>query len=66
MCLAFPCKIKKIEGRRVTLDSGRYALVGDDPVKVGDYVMVQMGIIVKILSRDEAQSAIMAWGGDQT
>ena len=64
MCLAVPGKIKKIEGRKVILDYGteeRQALISDDPVKVGDYVMVQMGVIIKVLSKTEAKSAISAW-----
>lgn len=64
MCLAVPGKIKKIEGKKVLLDypdEKRYALIGDEKVKVGDYVMVQMGIIVKILSRKEAKAAFEAW-----
>lgn len=64
MCLAVPGKVKKIEGRKVFVDYGtevRRALVGDDPVKVGDYVMVQMGIVIQILSNKEAQVAIEAW-----
>ncbi|MBU4099048.1 HypC/HybG/HupF family hydrogenase formation chaperone [Patescibacteria group bacterium] len=64
MCLAFPGKIKKIEGKKVLLDypeDRHYALIGDEKVKVGDYVMVQMGIIVKILSQDEAKETFKAW-----
>lgn len=64
MCLAVPGKIKKIEGKKVLLDypsEKRYALIGDEKVKTGDYVMVQMGIIVKILSHDEAKAATEAW-----
>ena len=64
MCLAVPGKIKKIEGRKVILDYGseeRQALISDDPVKVGDYVMVQMGVIIKVLSKTEAKSALSAW-----
>lgn len=64
MCLAVPGKIKKIDGKKVLLDypaEKRYALIGDEKVKVGDYVMVQMGIIIKKLSQSEARSAIKAW-----
>lgn len=64
MCLAVPGRIKKIEGKKVLLDypnEKRYALIGDEKVKIGDYVMVQMGIIVKILSQKEAKSAFEAW-----
>lgn len=64
MCLAVPGKIKKIEGKKVLLEyqkEKRFAIIGDEKVKVGDYVMVQMGIIVKILSQKEAKSAFEAW-----
>lgn len=67
MCLAFPGKIKKIEEKKVLLDypqEKRYALIGDEKIKVGDYVMVQMGVIVKKLSRPEAQAALKAWRTD--
>lgn len=64
MCLAIPGKIKKIEGRKVMVcypGETRQALIGDDPVKIGDYVLVQMGIVIKILSAKEAQLALKAW-----
>ena len=64
MCLAIPGKIKEIKGRQELIEypkETRLALVGDDPVKVGDFVLVQMGIVVKILSKDEADAAIKAW-----
>lgn len=64
MCLAVPGRVKKIEKGKAFVDYGsevRQALVGDEPVKVGDYVMVQMGIVVKILSTKEAKSSIDAW-----
>ncbi len=64
MCLAVPGRIKKIEGKKVLLDypgEKRFALSGGEPVKIGDYVMVQMGIVVKILSQKEAKAAIKAW-----
>lgn len=64
MCLAVPGKIKKIEGKKALLDyprEKRYALIGDEKVKVGDYVMVQMGIIIKVLSQKEAKTAFEAW-----
>lgn len=58
MCLAIPGKIKKIEGRKATVkypDEEREVLVGDEPVKVGNWVLVQMGIVIKILSKDEVK-----------
>lgn len=39
----------------------RRVLVGEDGVKQGDYVMVQMGIIIKILTKKEAQVSLKAW-----
>lgn len=67
MCLAVPGKVIKIKKGRATIDYGsekRLVLIGDEPVKMGDFVMVQMGIIVKILSKDEAMSSIEAWRGE--
>lgn len=64
MCLAIPGKIFKIEGRKVTIEypgETRQALVGDDPIKVGDHVLVQMGVVIKIISPEEAEIAIEAW-----
>ena len=67
MCLAIPGKIKEVKGRQVLVEypeEARLALVGDEPVKVGDNVLVQMGIVVKILSDEEAAAAIDAWSNN--
>ena len=64
MCIAAPGKIIRIEGRKVFVQypgQVRPALVGDDPVKVGDFVLVQMGIVIQILSPEEAAEAQQAW-----
>lgn len=64
MCLAIPGQIKKIEGHKATVKypgEERFALVGDEKVKKGDYVMVQMGIVVKILTPSEAKTSLKAW-----
>jgi len=64
MCLAVPGRVKKIEGRKAFIkytNEERMALIGGDNVRVGDYVMVQMGIIVKILTPKEAKESITAW-----
>lgn len=64
MCIATPGKIVKVEGRKALVDycsETRQVLTGGETVKVGDYVMVQMGIVVKILSRKEAAAALKAW-----
>jgi hydrogenase assembly chaperone HypC/HupF len=57
MCLAVPGKITKIAGRKATVSYGsqsRQALVGEENVKTGDYVLVQMGIIIQVLTKKEA------------
>ena len=64
MCLAIPGQIKSIQGRTAEVDytdSIRKAVVGETNVKVGDWVMVEMGIISKIISPAEAKSMLAAW-----
>jgi len=64
MCLAIPGKIIHIEGRKATVkypSEIRQALVGDEKVKLGDYVLVQMGIVIKTLTKKEAKTAENAW-----
>ncbi len=64
MCLAIPGKIIKIDGHRVLVKypgETRQALAGDEPVKAGDFVMVQMGIVIKIMKPAEAKAAREAW-----
>lgn len=64
MCLAFPGKIMKIEGLKAFVeypDKIRPALIGDKSVKVGDYVMVQMGIVIQTVSKSEARKSKEAW-----
>lgn len=65
MCLAIPGQIKEISSRSVVVsypNEERQALLGDEKVKIGDFVLVQMGIVIKILSAKEAQVAQKAWG----
>jgi len=53
MCIAFPGEIIKIEGLKAQVKyptEVRTALVGEENVKVGDKVLVQMGIIIQILN----------------
>ena len=64
MCLAVPGKVKKVDGKVVTVSypvEDRQVFSGGEKVKVGDYVMVQMGIIVKKINEKEAKIAIKAW-----
>lgn len=69
MCLAIPGKIIKIEKGKAAVEYSnqtRFALIGDEKVKVGDYVMVQMGIVIKILSQKEAKEASKAWTNNKS
>jgi hydrogenase assembly chaperone HypC/HupF len=62
MCLAIPGKVKKIKGRQALVEypgEVRPALIGEKGVKVGNYVLVQMGIIIKILSKKEAKTTVV-------
>jgi len=64
VCLAIPGKIIKVEGKKATVkypNEERSVLTGDEKVKKGDYVMVQMGIVVKKLSGKEAKESLKAW-----
>lgn len=64
MCLAIPGKIITIEGKKAIVDyfgDAREVMVGGTEVKVDDYVMVQMGIIIKVLSPKEAKVSLEAW-----
>jgi hydrogenase assembly chaperone HypC/HupF len=64
MCLAIPGKVKKISGMKITVEypgETRQILDGGIPVKVGEYVMVQMGVVIKKLTPGEAKVAQTAW-----
>jgi len=58
MCLAIPGKVKDIKGEKILVQypqETRMALAGGEKVKVGDFVMVQMGIVIKILTPEEVK-----------
>jgi len=64
MCLAIPGRIEKITGRKATVKYPgqiRDVLVGEESIKPGDYVLIQMGIVVKVLNPREAKKSIKAW-----
>jgi hydrogenase expression/formation protein HypC len=64
MCLAFPGKVTKIEGRKAFVQypgEVREALIGEDNVKVGDSVLVQMGIIIQVISKSELNKRTKAF-----
>ena len=52
------------DGRKILVEypgETRQAIDGGVPIKVGDYVMVQMGIVIKTLPAEEAAYALEAW-----
>ena len=65
MCIAAPGKITKINGREVEVEypglEPRRALLSGNEVKVGDYVMVQMGIVINVLEKEEAEMLRERW-----
>lgn len=64
MCLAAPGKVIEIDRGKALIQYGdqtRYAMVGDAKVKVGSYVLVQMGIIINVLSEKDATTASQSW-----
>lgn len=64
MCIAAPGQVVKIEGRKATIkypEETRIAMVGGDEIKKGDWVMVQMGIVIRKLSVAEAKQSLQAW-----
>ncbi len=66
MCLAVPGKVKKVAGKLITVSypkENRDVFNGGIEVEVGDYVLVQMGVIVKKIPEKEAKIALKLWGG---
>lgn len=64
MCLAIPGKLIAIDGHRATVEypgQTRQAMLGDPDFQIGDYVMVQMGIVSKKLTPEEADHVLTAW-----
>lgn len=73
MCLAIPGKISKIEGRKAFVNyqykntdgklvsETRQAMIGEKGIEVGDYVMVQMGIVINKVNQQEAETSQKAW-----
>ncbi len=64
MCIAAPGKVIKIEGKKAVVQypgERRFALIGGEKISVGEYVLVQMGIIIQVLSESDAKVAARAW-----
>jgi hydrogenase expression/formation protein HypC len=64
MCLAIPGKVIKINSKTAIVKypkETRDAMIAGIPIKIGDFVLVQMGIIIKTLSAKEASTSQKAW-----
>ena len=64
MCLAIPGQVTRIRGRQVWVQypgQTRKALLAEEGVKIGDWVMVQMGLVARILPPKEAAAMLAAW-----
>lgn len=64
MCLAIPGQVIKIDGPKITVkypSESRIVYSGGESLKVGDHVLVQMGVVVQIISQKEAADSLSAW-----
>jgi hydrogenase assembly chaperone HypC/HupF len=65
MCLAYPGTVLEINNHHAIVGystgENKNVLCGESLVKVGDKVLVQIGIIVKVLSEQENQQILEAW-----
>lgn len=64
MCLLVPGKIVAIEDQNAVVDYGTETRVGrliEDGYEVGDYALIQGGIIVSKVDSAEAESALRAY-----
>ena len=64
MCLLVPGKVVKIEGDHVTVDyeiEKRKGMMLETTCKLGDYVLIQGGIVVEIVPKDEAERALKSY-----
>lgn len=65
MCLAIPGKVIKIEDRQVWVkypNVTNKAILAQEKIKVGDWVIVQMGLVVRKLDQKQADEMMKAWG----
>ncbi len=61
MCLGIPARVVSVDGTRATLDLRGRTIVADASmvaVSPGDYVLSYAGLIVQILSPEEAEETL--------
>ena len=67
LCLAIPAKVIKMEGEKAEVEIGgirkeaSLALVMDQGVNVGDYVLIHTGYAITKLDEEEAESILKTW-----
>jgi hydrogenase expression/formation protein HypC len=66
MCLAYPGKVVRIDGEFAAVDYGPDGIreninVSLVDVQVGNYVLVQGGFAIRVLSGKEAEESLDAW-----
>ena len=65
MCIAAPGKVIKIDGKKAYVEyPGKIvnqALIANEKVKPGSFVLVQMGIIIEVLTRNQSSLASQSW-----
>jgi hydrogenase expression/formation protein HypC len=66
MCLAYPGKVLRIDGELASVDYGPDGIrdninVSLIDVQVGNYVLVQGGFAIRVLSEKEAEESLDAW-----
>lgn len=68
MCLSVPMRVEEIDGHRArcaALGQERWAdlmLMGDVPPKVGEYVIIHLGFVQRIIPEDEALESHALFG----
>ncbi len=66
MCLSLPGKIASIKGTNAAVDYGEYGVREDVNIslvdaKVGNYVLVQGGFAIRVLTNEEARETLETW-----
>ena len=66
MCLSLPGKIATIRGGYASVDYGEYGVresvnISLVNVEVGNYVLVQGGFAIRVLSSEEAKETLETW-----
>jgi hydrogenase expression/formation protein HypC len=68
MCLAVPARVLEMDGKKAWVDilgnrrEARLDLLGDEPVAVGDWVLLHAGFAIQKYSEDEAEESFRLLG----